>query len=85
VTYYGQIDGGYQCRAGKTMLMVCIIGIVLALPTSIAMPTDSHWPSGSRATVMVNRTGQTEHTIIRMVEVMHVAGESYGSPREHLP
>jgi hypothetical protein len=49
------------------------------------MPTDSHWPSCSRATVMVNRTGQMEHTFIRIVEVMHVAGESYGSPREHLP
>jgi hypothetical protein len=53
------------------MLKFCTTGVALAMLTFMAISTEGHWLPSTRATVIIKRKGQTEHTFTSVFEVMH--------------
>jgi hypothetical protein len=70
-------DGGYPCKASRTMLMFCILGLVAtALPVS-ASPASSEWKTSTREAIVRNKMSFVDPGMFsKTVEIMYeVHGE----------
>ncbi len=66
ITRHKQAGKEYQCRDGRTMLMLCIIGAAWTMPTSTAILTESFKYPSTGASRMMNKKAH----LLRTVEVM---------------
>jgi hypothetical protein len=64
----GPVEGGYRCRASRTLLMFCIVGLAMTVQVSSATPAASVTNRNMEASKAMN---MTEYVHSSTVEVMY--------------